>query len=120
MKKIRFIFPLFLMMFFFLGCDFSFKIQPDKYYKAYFYCQDTLVETVTLKENEQIMNIDESKILTIEGYQFIGWDIDNDDEVDELPIITSNIEIKAIYRADRKYLVSFYLDNQLFLYTRLL
>ena len=113
MRKIRLLFPLILIMIYFVGCNFNFQIHPDKYYKAYFYCEDVLVETKTIKENELITSIDLEKIITIEGYQFVGWDYNGDDSVDELPIIKEDIVLKAVYREDRKYSVSFYLDDEL-------
>lgn len=113
MRKIRLLFPLILIMIYFVGCNFNFQIHPDKYYKAYFYCEDVLVETKTIKENELITSIDLEKIITIEGHQFIGWDYNGDDSVDELPIIKEDIVLKAVYREDRKYSVSFYLDDEL-------
>ena len=117
MKKINkliLIIPLYLFfMLFYFGCEFSFQMQPDKYFKAYFYCQDELIETKTIKMNDKINEPINSLIKDIEGYTFVGWDINNDDEVDELPNITENINIYAIYRENRKYAVSFYLDNNL-------
>lgn len=111
-KKII-VFIIILFSFLLVGCNISFQPKPNKYYNVSYYCQDALVCIKTIKENEKAVEIEESELPNIEGYLFVGWDANDDGEVDELPVVTANISLNAIYREDKEYTVAFYLDEKL-------
>ena len=49
---------------------------------------------------------------TKEGYIFVGWDLNNDDEIDDIKAVTADVTYTAVFRDDNQtYLVEFYVNG---------
>lgn len=100
-----------LLSCFFIGCNISFKLKPDKYYKVEFYIDEELIYSESVKENNPLPEVD-SSLLKSDGI-FVGWDRNGDDQVDNITMVNEHLVLKAVFRENREYVVAFYCDDVL-------
>lgn len=92
MKKTTRIIALLILTIFLSACDSS--LFTGKKYIIKYYDGDNLVYKYGAEKGSQVKN----KIIEKEGYTFLGWDLDGDGIVDELPIVTESLILRAVYK----------------------
>lgn len=92
MKKITKIITLLLLTIFLCACNSNIFFKNT--YIVKYYDGDEVIYKYQAEEGSVAKN----KIIEKEGYTFLGWDINGDGIVDELPTIKSSINLKAVYK----------------------
>ena len=98
-KKLLLVRILLGLLFVLVSCN-----QLETRYQVTFYNGGEVLSTEHYKKGEEIVFPD---IPTREGAYFIGWDSNNDGEVDEFTTCLNNMNIRAIFGDTRTYTVIF-------------